>query len=187
MIIFCIRIILNNTTLQELEYNKGKIILIERLFSIGVYGKSKEEFFDLLVKNNIDTFCDIRKRRAVRGSLYSFVNSKRLQDELAKRNIKYYYLLDLAPTDEIRKIQYKFDSEHKIKMREREVLSGEFKAAYKKQILKNFKPESFPKLFDESAKNVVLFCVEANPDACHRSLVLQKLKEHFEELPIIHL
>ena len=161
--------------------------MIKKLFSIGVYGKSKEDFFNLLIKYKIDTFCDIRKRRAVRGSIYSFVNSKRLQDELAKLNIKYYHLLDLAPTNEIRKIQYEFDSAHKIKMRERDTLSEKFKAAYREQILINFDPKTFPKIFDDSAKYVVLFCVESNPNACHRSLVLQKLKEYFKDVPVGHL
>ncbi len=50
-------------------------------FTIGVYNSSEKEFFDKLLENNIDTFCDIRQRRGVRGAKYSFVNSNRLQQK----------------------------------------------------------------------------------------------------------
>jgi len=43
-------------------------------YTIGVYNSTEKEFFDKLTKNNIDTFCDIRQRRGVRGSKYAFVN-----------------------------------------------------------------------------------------------------------------
>ena len=52
------------------------------IYTIGVYGFSESDFFQKLIENNIDTFCDIRRRRAVRGSLYAFVNGKRLQINL---------------------------------------------------------------------------------------------------------
>ena len=51
-------------------------------FTIGVYNSTEKEFFEKLTQNNIDTFCDIRQRRGVRGSKYSFVNSNRLQQRL---------------------------------------------------------------------------------------------------------
>jgi len=53
--------------------------LIEKLFTIGVYGKSETQFFDQLEKAGVKTLCDIRLRRAVRGSQYAFANSQRLQ------------------------------------------------------------------------------------------------------------
>lgn len=48
-------------------------------FTIGLYNSSDEAFFGKLKENKIDTFCDIRQRRGVRGAKYSFVNSKKLQ------------------------------------------------------------------------------------------------------------
>lgn len=161
--------------------------MINKLFTIGVYGKSKDEFFNSLVNNEIDTFFDIRRRRAVRGSKYSFVNSNKLQNELAQLNIKYYHILDLAPTNEIRNIQKEIDSSEKIEKRKREELSTEFIIAYKNQILQKYHPEDFLKLFNETSQNSVLFCVENNPNACHRSLVASYLKEHFQEIQIINL
>jgi len=61
------------------------------IYTIGVYGLTEADFFQKLLDSNIDTFCDIRRRRAVRGSQYAFVNSKRLQDKLEKLSIRYVY------------------------------------------------------------------------------------------------
>lgn len=48
-------------------------------YTIGVYNSTENNFFNKITKNNIDTFCDIRQRRGVRGAKYKFVNSIRLQ------------------------------------------------------------------------------------------------------------
>jgi len=53
-----------------------------KFYTIGVYNSTEQEYFKKLTDNNIDTFCDIRQRRGVRGSQYSFVNSNRLQAKL---------------------------------------------------------------------------------------------------------
>jgi uncharacterized protein (DUF488 family) len=161
--------------------------LIQKLFTIGVYRKLKKEFFKQLAENDIDTFVDIRRRRAVRGSLYSFVNSSKLQDELAKLNIKYVHLLSLAPTEEIRNVQRNVDSSKRILQRKREELSEEFKDAYQNQILKKFNIEEFINVLDESSKNVVLFCVESNANACHRSIVAKYLKGFYKRLQVVNL
>ena len=52
------------------------------IYTIGVYGSSEKEFFQKLADHGIDSFCDIRLRRAVRGSQYAFANSQRLQGKL---------------------------------------------------------------------------------------------------------
>lgn len=80
-------------------------------YTIGVYNSTEQEYFDKLTENNIDTFCDIRQRRGVRGSKYSFVNSQRLQSKLSDLNIQYGHILDLAPTTEIRDLQKKVDAQ----------------------------------------------------------------------------
>ena len=99
-----------------------------QLFTIGVYGSTADSFFGKLRENKIDTFCDIRRRRGVRGSEYSYVNSKRLQDKLSELNINYLHILDLSPTDEIRHIQNAYDKEEHTSQRKRESLSDGFKA-----------------------------------------------------------
>ncbi len=47
------------------------------LFTIGVYGKTPEAFFGALIAANIDTFCDVRSHRGMRGHIYSFVRGNR--------------------------------------------------------------------------------------------------------------
>ena len=75
------------------------------LFTIGVYNSTEESYFQKLVENKIDVFCDIRQRRGVRGSQYKYVNSNYLQNKLAELGIKYIYIKELAPTNEIRQKQ----------------------------------------------------------------------------------
>jgi uncharacterized protein (DUF488 family) len=158
-----------------------------KLFTIGVFGHTSEQFFSKLTSNKIDLFIDIRRRRAVRGSKYSFVNSTELQSRLKDLNIKYLYLIDLAPTREIRELQKEEDLKNHEKKTERQKLGGVFVSEYKRQILDRY---DFHKFFDDiknaEAENVVLFCVEKFPDACHRSLVTERLHREFN-IPIQHL
>jgi uncharacterized protein (DUF488 family) len=161
---------------------------LQSIYTIGVYGVSEKEFFQKLIDNKIDTFCDIRRRRAVRGSQYAFVNSKRLQDKLEELSINYIHELGLAPTEDVRAIQKKSDADNKIEQRKRDELSDGFKKAYTKEILSMFDMNRFLKsLADAKAKNVVLFCVERSPFACHRSLVTHRINELHPEINISHL
>ena len=156
-------------------------------FTIGVYNSTEEGFFRKLQDNEINTFCDIRKRRGVRGSKYAYVNSKRLQSKLAGIGIKYAHILELAPTNEIRTLQVTADKQADVMKRKREELGEVFKLAYRNQILKKFDFDKFLKDLEiEDANRVVLFCVEESPLACHRSLVTDKLKE-YENIHITHL
>ena len=107
-------------------------------FTIGVYNSTEQEFFNKLKENNIDTFCDIRQRRGVRGAKYSFVNSNSLQEKLADLEIKYGYIPDLAPTTEIRELQKEIDLEKGELKSERQELGKVFVIEYKNKILQNF-------------------------------------------------
>lgn len=158
------------------------------IYTIGVYGCSEKEFFKKLTDHGIDTFCDIRLRRAVRGSQYAFANSQRLQDKLAELSIKYLHEMGLSPTPEIIKLQDRFDQEHKIQRRKREELTDVFKTAYKNKILSKFDIRQFIKDLEKSGvKKMVLFCVEKLPNACHRSLVTEKIKELYPDISIFNL
>ena len=151
-------------------------------YTIGVYGSNSEEFFNKLVSNNIDVFIDIRRRRAVRGSVYSFVNSNRLQNRLKELGIKYFHILDLAPTNE-----YEADQAAGILKRERNKLGEKFKEEYTRQVLENYNfSDLINKLEEVNAHKAVLFCVEKEAEACHRSLVADKLKQRYS-VTINHL
>ncbi|MBS1988014.1 DUF488 domain-containing protein [Candidatus Dependentiae bacterium] len=149
-------------------------------FTIGVYNSTEKEFFDKLIQNNIDTFCDIRQRRGVRGAKYSFINSNRLQEKLNDLGIKYGYVQDLAPTTEIRELQKEIDAEKGELKSERQELGKVFIIEYKNKILGNFDFERFFDNLDNiGANRIALFCVEEHPEACHRSIVADKLQNTF--------
>jgi uncharacterized protein (DUF488 family) len=149
-------------------------------FTIGVYNSTEKEFFEKLTQNNIDTFCDIRQRRGVRGAKYSFVNSNRLQQRLNDLEIKYGYIPDLAPTTEIRELQKEIDEEKGELKRERQQLGKIFVIEYKNRVLKNFDFEKFFESLDQiGARRIALFCVEEHPEACHRSIVADKLMNNY--------
>lgn len=147
-------------------------------FSIGVYNSTEQQYFKKLTDNNIDTLCDIRQRRGVRGSQYAFVNSNRLQEKLTELDIKYGHVLELAPTSEIRDLQKEADNQKGELKRDRNELGRVFTLAYKDRILSKFDFDYFiEKLEEIGAKRVVLFCVEEKPEACHRSIVTDKLEK----------
>ncbi|UGS19902.1 DUF488 domain-containing protein [Flavobacterium cyclinae] len=156
-------------------------------FTIGVYNSTEKEFFNKLLENNIDTFCDIRQRRGVRGAKYSFVNSNRLQQKLADLEIKYGYIPDLAPTTEIRELQKEIDLQKGELKSERQELGKVFVIEYKNRILKNFNFDNFLESLDQiGASRVALFCVEEHHEACHRSIVAQKISTLYNK-EITHL
>ncbi len=146
-----------------------------KIITIGVYGFDEASFFDALCKAKVDTFCDIRSRRGVRGATYAFANSKRLQARLAEFGIRYIYRKDLAPTKIVREKQAAADKATKTAKRKRTALGEAFIDAYHTECLATFDPQSLLDELESDAKVVALFCVETAPDACHRSLVADKL------------
>lgn len=148
-------------------------------YTIGVYNTKEDNFFRKLSENKIDVFCDIRQRRGVRGSEYSFVNSVRLQHKLATNGLKYIYIKDLAPTSEIRNLQKEVDAKLGEQKRSRNQIGNVFSTAYRNQILNNFDFDGLIHMLNnEGAKRIVLFCVEEKPEACHRSIVAEKLMQY---------
>ena len=147
-------------------------------FTIGVYNSTEQEFFNKLKENRIDTFCDIRQRRGVRGSKYTFVNSNKLQEKLTALDIKYGHIIELAPTTDIRDLQKEVDLQNGELKSERQVLGKLFTIEYKNKVLNKFDFESLiENLEDLGASRIALFCIEEKPDACHRSLVAKKLQD----------
>ncbi len=166
---------------------------LQTIFTIGVYGSSEESFFGALVDNEIELFIDIRARRGMRGSKYSYANSTALQEKLKELEIYYAHLKELAPTKEIRALQWQADKEENTRKRDRTELSPAYVRAYNKEILK-FGKRREDRILDpakvlEMAKaaagfpegrplqRYVLFCVEQNADACHRSLVAARFRD----------
>ena len=151
-----------------------------KIVTIGVYGFDEAGFFNALCNAKIDTFCDIRSRRGVRGATYAFANSKRLQARLAELDIRYIHRKDLAPTQIVREKQAAADKATKTAKRKRTELGEAFIEAYHTECLDAFEPQSLLDELEPDAQVVALFCVETAPEACHRSLVAVKLAETFD-------
>ncbi len=151
-----------------------------KIVTIGVYGFDEIGFFEALCKTKVDTFCDIRSRRGVRGATYAFANSKRLQARLEELGIRYIYRKDLGPTKTVREKQAAADKATKTAKRKRTELGEAFIEAYNTECLAAFEPQSLLDELEPEAQVVALFCVETAPEACHRSLVADKLVETFD-------
>lgn len=149
---------------------------LERILTIGVYGFTADHFFASLEAAGTDLFCDLRARRGVRGREYAFANANRLQNELASLEIEYRHYLALAPTREIRGVQYEADATSGVAKRKREELDAGFIERYERRL---GTPEARAAIAEiaASATAPILFCVESLPQACHRSLVASRLAE----------
>lgn len=148
---------------------------ILKIITIGVYGFSEQEFFNALLNAKVDTFCDIRLRRGMRGPKYAFVNKTYLEKKLKEIGIKYLYFKNLAPSKEIRLKQQLEDKKCGVEKKSREILAQTFVEAYFDTVLLRFNSEKFVQEVGESSKIIALFCVEKMPQSCHRSLVLNRL------------
>jgi uncharacterized protein (DUF488 family) len=154
---------------EPVEPDRGSIP--ELIVTIGAYGFDEAGFLQALTDCRVDTFCDLRGRRGMRGSAYAFANSQRLQGALGRLGIRYRHLEELAPTPDIRALQKQDDEQAGVRKREREELSPDFARAYQAAHLAGRAPEWFLAAIGPSARRVALFCVERAPVACHRSLV----------------
>jgi uncharacterized protein (DUF488 family) len=145
-----------------------------RLATIGVYGFDRESFLATLDKAGVDLLLDVRQRRGVRGSEYAWANAKRLQAALAEAGIAYSHLKELAPTTELREVQYREDARLGEGKRSRTTLAPEYARLYTEQILDPTDLAPIVKWIGESS--ATLLCVERDPEACHRSLIAARLE-----------
>ena len=150
---------------------------VRRLVTIGVYGFTADAFIEALINAGVRLLLDLRQRRGVRGSDYSWANSARLQSALAAADIDYRHVKELAPTTELRHLQYREDDRLGVGKRNRVGLAAEYTERYTREILG---PYDLAALLAEFPTNsaTTLLCVERDPEACHRSLVAKRLGEH---------
>jgi uncharacterized protein (DUF488 family) len=158
---------------------------MERIYTIGAYGFDAERFFGALEGARIDLFLDIRRRRGIRGPLYTFGNAGRLQPELERRGITYRHILALAPDEETRRFQREADEVSRQPRRDRTELSDAFVREYTRRTIDSFDWEGLVAGL-KSFRRPVFFCVERTPEACHRGLVASWLAS-MTGLPETHL
>ncbi|HEY1285363.1 MAG TPA: DUF488 domain-containing protein [Solirubrobacterales bacterium] len=156
-----------------------------RIATIGVYGFDLPGFLAALDGAAVTTVVDVRQRRGVRGPEYAWANSRRLQAALAEAGIDYVHMKELAPTTEMRRLQYREDAREGVGKRSRTRLAEGYVAGYTEQILD---PADLSPLLELASGGGMpaLLCVEREAAACHRSLIAERLKrEH--GLRVLHL
>jgi uncharacterized protein (DUF488 family) len=148
------------------------------MVTIGVYGFDSESFLRRLRHADVRLLLDVRQRRGVRGPEYAWANSARLQRALAAAGIGYRHVKELAPTTELRQLQYREDDRQGVGKRNRIALASEYAERYTREILAPFDLGAL--VAELPAESVTaLLCVERDPQACHRSLVAERLRtEH---------
>ena len=156
-----------------------------RMVTIGVYGFDRESFLRRLRHADVCLLLDVRQRRGVRGPEYAWANSLRLQAALAQARIAYEHHLELAPTTELRRLQYAEDDRQGVGKRSRRELAAEYTRRYTTEILD--RADLTPLVAALPAGGTAaLLCVESDPEACHRSLIAQRLTER-HSITIEHL
>lgn len=149
-----------------------------KLATIGVYGFDGDSHLERLRQADVRLLIDVRQRRGVRGPDYAWANSLRLQAALAEAGIAYEHRRELAPTTELRQLQYAEDDRQGVGKRSRRELAAEYTRRYTAEILE---PADLDPVVAALPGNgtAALFCVERDPEACHRSLVARRLAEEY--------
>lgn len=149
-----------------------------RVVTIGVYDWDLETFLAALFDADVRLLIDVRQRRGVRGSQYAWANAQRLQRSLADAGIAYEHHLELAPTTELRQLQYAEDARQGVGKRSRIALAPEYAERYQAEILApvDLDPLAAGLPRDGAA---AIFCVERDPEACHRSIIAARLAAEY--------
>jgi uncharacterized protein (DUF488 family) len=142
--------------------------------TIGVYGFSRTTFLAALDDAGVKLLIDVRQRRGVRGRDYAWANSARLQAALADAGITYRHHKELAPTTELRRLQYAEDERQGVGKRSRVKLAAEYRERYTHEILDQVDLAPIVASLPSDAATALL-CVERDPEACHRSLIAERM------------
>jgi uncharacterized protein (DUF488 family) len=145
-----------------------------RLATVGVYGFSAEAFLAALRRADVRVLLDVRQRRGVRGTEYAWANAKRLQAAVVEAGIEYRHHPELAPTTELRQLQYAEDDRQGVGKRSRTELAPAYRERYVAEILDRADLGAVAAVLPEEGA-AALLCVERDPEACHRSLVADRL------------
>ena len=149
-----------------------------RVCTIGVYEWDLEAFLAALHDAGVLRLLDVRQRRGVRGPQYAWANSLRLQAALAAAEIDYRHHPELAPTTELRHLQYAEDARQGVGKRSRRELAAVYRERYTREILDAVDLSEVVAELPASGA-AALFCVEADPEACHRSIIAQRLAARY--------
>lgn len=147
---------------------------MRRVATIGVYEADLDSFLAALRAADVGLLFDVRQRRGVRGREYAWANAQRLEAALGAAGIAYEHHKELAPTTELRRLQYAEDDRLGVGKRSRRELAPAYAEGYRREILDHVDLRPLVESMPEDAATALL-CVERDPEACHRSLVAAEL------------
>jgi uncharacterized protein (DUF488 family) len=146
--------------------------------TIGVYEWDVGRFLAALERADVRVLLDVRQRRGVRGPRYAWANSLRLQAAVAEAGIAYEHHPELAPTTELRHLQYAEDALQRVGKRNRVALAPAYRDRYIREILDRVDLGAVLEEFPADGAGALL-CVEADPEACHRSLIAERMAAEY--------
>ena len=153
--------------------------------TIGVYGWTLESFLGALRTADVRVVLDVRQRRGIRGPEYAWANSLRLQAAVEGAGIDYRHHKELAPTTELRHVQYDADARQGVGKRSRQGLAPEYRERYLREILDRVDLRELVRELPAEGL-AALLCVERDPEACHRSLIAERLEADYA-VSVVHL
>jgi uncharacterized protein (DUF488 family) len=145
-----------------------------KIATIGIYGWTLARFLGALRAADVRVVLDVRQRRGVRGPEYAWANSLRIQAALENARIEYRHHKELAPTTDLRQVQYDDDARQGTGKRSRVELAPEYRRRYLGEILDRVDLSELVRELPAEGL-AALLCVERDPEACHRSLIAERL------------
>ncbi|MCU5340120.1 DUF488 domain-containing protein [Bacillus cereus] len=145
-----------------------------KVTTIGFSKKNLKKFLELL--KNAEVTCLVDTRLNNTSQLSGFAKKEDLRfilEELV--GIKYIHRLDLAPTQDIL-------SDFKAK----KINWEEYTERYLTLLRERKVEEQIDELLGDN-QIICFLCSEHKPHNCHRSLLTQYIKEHKEDIEILHL
>ncbi|MDX6485257.1 MAG: hypothetical protein QOF43_410 [Gaiellaceae bacterium] len=142
--------------------------------TVGVYGWTLPTFLEALDAANVRQVLDVRQRRGVRGKEYAWANAGRLQAALNDAGVDYRHHKELAPTTELRQLQYAEDDRLGVGKRSRTALAPAYVERYERELLDAVDLRPIVEAMPARGASALL-CVERDPEACHRSLIAARL------------
>jgi uncharacterized protein (DUF488 family) len=142
------------------------------LYTIGFTKKNAKEFFETLKKNGVKILIDIRLNN--KSQLAGFTKQDDLEYFLDKIcGIKYIHMPNLAPTKDILK-----------RYQEKALSWKTYEKDFNDLLVKR---NAIKDIKQDLIEGACLLCSEPTADQCHRRLAAEYIKNHFEDIAIVHL
>lgn len=152
-----------------------RMMILNKIYTIGFTKKNAEEFFTLLQKNKVQLLVDVRLNNS--SQLAGFSKFPDIEFFLKKIcGIEYKHEILFAPEENTLK-------RYKKKEIDWDQYVLEFNETMKKRNIREYIAKAYKNVSDD----ICLLCSEPTPEQCHRRLIAEIFSEVFPEIKIIHI